>query len=724
MGNLIKNEIIKVLKKKSFYVMLIIILGFIIFTNALYKYVYSNNKPYDNSQYISRLEEINKTLDLSNEDEAYEFIENKTEIEIYELTKDLDGDSWQYEIINDKARTLIYNINYYTYIEKDTYQEETAKTEYNEFLKLMKLDDWKAFANKELKELEETKNQGQFTDEHLEQEIEKINMRLKYNIEYGYNYKNSALDRYFEAKRIIKTLEKKEEKTYEQEQEYQNAKADFAKSKYVIENDKNIFDENNARGMLLTVFLESGYGLFIILTVVLISGAIVSEEFNKGTIKLLLVRPYSRIKILMAKFVVVLLTIIITMLIIAILQLIIGGIFFGFSSLKIPVVEYNYKTETLIEINIFKKVAMTAVEILPEYILLGTLAFSLSTIFTNSALAIIVSMVGYLVSNTINSLAIYYNVKWLKYFVTLNWDFTQFEYGKLAKMEGITSTFSTAICIVYFAIMLITAITVFKKKNIKTIYSRLLLTVNSDAFVISFVNFLSPLSRSQISRSCVLPAGLLSGRFQRPHGSKACRRTAHSQPVPPGLQPPQIRRSRKCQTSHALPQRQKAVVHPCVGEAEQVRGESRQHRRKAGVAEGEPRIAGHHPPALRKRKPCRKPQRHRTQHHHQHQPPPDFHCYLHDFTSSLHLLNFVYKSSLSQMKPRAFLLIYGSVSVKKFAGTTMLDAAETHRSGHIQQKRLIDAAIRLAQPHCVQQLPRLIEHENRLLRGWTVFFQS
>lgn len=469
MGNLIKNEIIKVLKKKSFYVMLIIILGFIIFTNALYKYVYSNNKPYDNSQYISRLEEINKTLDLSNEDEAYEFIENKTEIEIYELTKDLDGDSWQYEIINDKARTLIYNINYYTYIEKDTYQEETAKTEYNEFLELMKLDDWKAFANKELKELEETKNQGQFTDEHLEQEIEKINMRLKYNIEYGYNYKNSALDRYFEAKRIIKTLEKKEEKTYEQEQEYQNAKADFTKSKYVIENDKNIFDENNARGMLLTVFLESGYGLFIILTVVLISGAIVSEEFNKGTIKLLLVRPYSRIKILMAKFVVVLLTIIITMLIIAILQLIIGGIFFGFSSLKTPVVEYNYKTETLIEINIFKKVAMTAVEILPEYILLGTLAFSLSTIFTNSALAIIVSMVGYLVSNTINSLAIYYNVKWLKYFVTLNWDFTQFEYGKLAKMEGITSTFSTAICIVYFAIMLITAITVFKKKNIKNI---------------------------------------------------------------------------------------------------------------------------------------------------------------------------------------------------------------------------------------------------------------
>ena len=294
-------------------------------------------------------------------------------------------------------------------------------------------------------------------------------MRVKYNIEYGYNYKNSALDRYFEAKRIIKTLEKKEEKTYEQEQEYQNAKADFAKSKYVIENDKNIFDENNARGMLLTVFLESGYGLFIILTVVLISGAIVSEEFNKGTIKLLLVRPYSRIKILMAKFVVVLLTIIITMLIIAILQLIIGGIFFGFSSLKIPVVEYNYKTETLIEINIFKKVAMTAVEILPEYILLGTLAFSLSTIFTNSALAIIVSMVGYLVSNTINSLAIYYNVKWLKYFVTLNWDFTQFEYGKLAKMEVITSTFSTAICIVYFAIMLITAITVFKKKNIKNI---------------------------------------------------------------------------------------------------------------------------------------------------------------------------------------------------------------------------------------------------------------
>ena len=67
-------------------------------------------------------------------------------------------------------------------------------------------------------------------------------------------------------------------------------------------------------------------------------------------------------------------------------------------------------------------------------------------------------------------------------------------------------------------------------KNIKTICGCLLLTVNSDAFVISFVNFLSTLSRRQISRSCVLPAGLLSGRFQRPHGSKTCRRTAYVAP--------------------------------------------------------------------------------------------------------------------------------------------------------------------------------------------------
>ena len=121
------------------------------------------------------------------------------------------------------------------------------------------------------------------------------------------------------------------------------------------------------------------------------------------------------------------------------------------------------------------------------------------------------------------------------------------------------------------------------------------------------------MSRGQISRSCVLPARCLPGRLQYPHGCKARRCAAHGKPVPPGFQPPEICCKRKGQTAHALPQCQKTVVHPCVRQAEQIGGKGGQHCCKAGIAEGKPRITGDHPPALRKRKPCRKPQRHRKQ---------------------------------------------------------------------------------------------------------------
>ena len=133
----------------------------------------------------------------------------------------------------------------------------------------------------------------------------------------------------------------KNNKTYEEEKEFYEAKENAEKSKYIIEQGKDIKNTSDSRGFLLNVF--SRYELFIIITIVLIAGAIVSEEFNKGTIKLLLVRPFSRAKILLAKFITVVITVLFIMVVTVILQFIVGGIFFGFDSLSIPAVIYGIK---------------------------------------------------------------------------------------------------------------------------------------------------------------------------------------------------------------------------------------------------------------------------------------------------------------------------------------------------------------------------------------------
>ena len=470
MSSLIKNEITKILKKKSLYIMLIIIFVFIIISNAMYKYTYSSviGGSYYSESYIKTLEEEIKTLNPENPADVQDYIIYKSDIDTYNLLKQYDKNSWQYEVILNTGAEYISELNYATYQEKNNEKVEELTNQYNSFVEALNSGDWRKFVNEELNIAKQSREQlGNSTDNMLDLQIETLQMRLDYNIEYGNNYKNQALSKYSESKMQLLEYEGKNNRTYDEELAYQEAKEDFEKSKYALENDKDIFNEANARGILLNTFSE--YELFIIITVVLIAGAIVSEEFNKGTIKLLLVRPYSRAKILFAKYVVVLLTVVFIMVAILIMQLIIGGVFFGFDSLSIPAVEYNHNTNTLVETNVILNTILTGLAKLPIYILIGTLAFALSTLFTNTAVAITVSLLGYMASSMVNQFAYYYNLEWLKYFVTPNWDFTQFLNGKLPLMEGLNIPFSIVICIIYFAIMMIPTFIVFKKKNIKNI---------------------------------------------------------------------------------------------------------------------------------------------------------------------------------------------------------------------------------------------------------------
>lgn len=471
MISLIKNEITKIFKKKSIYIMLIVILAFMILTNVMYKYRGTSTMDgYYSESYIKMLQEDIKTLNPDNPEEVDQYLSYKIDIDIYDLLKKYDRDSWQYEVILNTGSSYISEINTYTYKNKDSKALEESKKEYNDFIQRLNSGDWRKFAEEELEIAKQSKTaMGENeSDEMLNLQIETLQMRLDYNIEYGNNYKNEALYKYSENKALVMEYEQdSNKKTYEEKLSYQEAKANVEESMYVIKNDKDISNRTNTRGMLLDLFSENE--LFIIITVVLIAGAIVSEEFNKGTIKLLLVRPYSRSKMLFAKFIVVILTVIFIMVAIGIMQFIVSGIFFGFESLKIPAIVYNHNTGALVEMSILQNVILTGLGKLPIYILIGTLAFALSTLFTNTAVAITISLLGYMGSSIVNQFAYYYKIAWLKYFVTPNWDLTQFFYGKLPNTEGLNIGFSIVICLIYFAIMMIPTFIVFKKKNIKNI---------------------------------------------------------------------------------------------------------------------------------------------------------------------------------------------------------------------------------------------------------------
>ncbi len=483
---MIKNELIKIFKKKSIYITLLVILAFVILTNCIYKFFYHSGSYHEyNDNYIQYLQEDLAKLDVNKPSDTKMYIDLKSELDIYEMKQKYETGTWQRDILSSQVSSYVSEKNTYLYGEsKDTEKVAELDKTINKILEKLEQDDWRYFAQEELNQaktalttLENQKANTQDKQElqSLEVAIKNANIdkevaeiRVNKDIKYGEDFRNAALGIYQEeAKNIINIESNAQELKYEEKQDYNQSIEKREINKYILENNVDINKQNDVRGILKSFFNE--YGLFVIVMIIMIAGTIVSEEFNKGTIKLLLVKPYSRNKILLAKFITVFLMIAFSILAVVVMELLVGGIIFGYDSLSVPVLAYDFTTQSLQSLNIFSYLGVEIMTQLPELILLATLAFACSTLFTNSAVAIAIPLLGYMSADMINMLVVQFKVQFMKFFVSLNWNFEEYLFGNLPKMEGMTLGFSIVICMLYFVAMIIPTFIVFKKKNIKNI---------------------------------------------------------------------------------------------------------------------------------------------------------------------------------------------------------------------------------------------------------------
>lgn len=491
MTNLIKNELYKVFKRKSIYILLAIMLCIITLNTFLTK-KYSIEDPVstltDQKYELQELKRIIDSYDKNSPGEKEEYYNALSNIELYELT-DKYKEPWKKILIRENLRDIIHSMNNAKYIEKDIEAYNEYKKEYDKFLKELDSNSWKYFVNKEIKittdeiaslekEREKAKNKELYNSRIKEEKnkLEKLKLRLEKDIPYNNNYLNTALEGYKKAPQTYKefkesiiknTSEFNIKEEYQIKRQYIEYMKNNANNKYIIDNKVDINSPKTTRNLLINTLSDNF--LFIMIIIAAGAGSIVSTEFDKGTIKLLLVRPYSRNKILLSKYIVSMFMIIFAILSAFIMQLIIGGIFFGFSSLNIPVVIYNFVQNKVMHINLFKYIFDNVLAVLPEFILLATLAFAISTITNVSTLGVALPIVGVGAADIINLIAINRNIIPLKYFVTLNWNFTNYLYGGVNSFPTLSIPFSILICAIYFLIMIITAFIIFNKRNIKNI---------------------------------------------------------------------------------------------------------------------------------------------------------------------------------------------------------------------------------------------------------------
>ena len=489
MINLIKNELTKIFHKKAIYVIAIIAIGFMILNIVLTKYFENNVQKYSSND-VEFYTDLLNGLDKNDPNYKEEYTAMKSQLETAKLLQKYDLNSWQWQVISSNSDKYISPM-----IELEgTENYENAKKEYDSFIEKLNSGDWRTFVqaelddvNEQIKTFEKQKLEG--NNPNIDLQLLDINVkkqalewRLEKDIPYGDSNKNEILTRWEESKKELEMLraqEKTKPLTYEEKYSKQNVEETVYLSEYDLKNNlkENMYlNTDSDRWVLasdsdyseINIFFDAQ--LFITIAIVVIAGTIVSEEFNKGTIKLLLVRPYKRIKILIAKFIACLIILFLAYVVMALAQFILGGIMNGFNDYIGKAVVYNFKTSSVEEISTFKYMVLSGLSILPQYLLIMTLAFSLSVLFINSPIAIALPLLGIMGAELINELAYHYEkAKFLRFFVTPNWDLSIYLFGKLPQFEPISLPFSISVCVVYFAIMLFTSLYIFKRKEIKNI---------------------------------------------------------------------------------------------------------------------------------------------------------------------------------------------------------------------------------------------------------------
>ena len=481
MNKLLKNEWKKLFAKKTVYILIVILIAFILMENILQSQEMSFD---EDTSYFSYLEEELSQLDYHLERDNEYYIELKTTYEVLKLQQQYPKDSWQYSIfdhtetIYSAMRVIIEN----TYgLTKDEQQLILAKEALQNMQKELDEGNWKAFLEDELKKEKEQIAyyqaqlkgiESQKTIDELNEAIAigKLNMqalewRIQKEIVYDNSFLSQKIEEYRESAQSVYLLENKENRNSEEELEYHTAIKQMHTSQYYIENNIQIDNEFDARFILMNINDE--YGVFILLFSCVISGTIIATEFQKGTIKLLLTKPFKRSKILLSKYIVSIMCIFLFLFVMVVTQYIVGGFTSGFDAYAIPAIDYDYNTNCVVVMPVWQYSLLIIAAKLPMYILLTTLAFTLSVLTTNSAISIALPFLGSTIAESINYLID--RVKILKYFVTANWDLGVYLFGGKGIADGLNLWISCILCMLYLAIMLVIAFVIFNKRDIKNV---------------------------------------------------------------------------------------------------------------------------------------------------------------------------------------------------------------------------------------------------------------
>ena len=483
MTRLVKIELKKLFSKKIIYIFLIVLFAMNIGTSLLERYVSKILNVLEYSFSADMYKQSMDSYDLSKKEEAEYYASDKTYYDTIMLSKDYKIGSAEYAFIYDEVNQTISCMNTSKYVDKDDEAYNECKAKYDEQIAFLKNFDWRKIVedrkketNEQIENVKTLLELGELSKEDadkqikvLNAELETLEYRLKHDIPIDSSAASLELLQYSNSYQSYLDFDNdKNIVDYNKKLEKQSATKSYFIVKYKIDHELLKKDSNReliggtTAQSILNVFAG---GLMPVLFLLLIAGGMVAEEYNKGTIKQLLLKPYTRTKILTSKVITVLITFTLFMFVYALMTGLINGIVFGeFSSIFEPVLIYDFNKSAVVEVNLLVRCIQLYLAILPMFLILFGISLLLSIITTNTSVALMVPLITIVVSSIISGFA---KGRIFAFFPTMCWDLTQFLDGGLPYFKYSTLLKSLSVDIVTVLILFTISYMIFKKKDIK-----------------------------------------------------------------------------------------------------------------------------------------------------------------------------------------------------------------------------------------------------------------
>lgn len=486
MINLIKNELYKIIHKPGLYILLAFCLFFI--GTGVLSYAdnldFSTVSEWRTDDYVYYLEMDLEKYDLSDTSQLNDYVTDLTSLEGIKISKKYKIDSPEYYYFNYEVYDYLLCMNEAKYIVKDDYSYNECKTLYDNGMKYLEnfsaskyLEDRLNVVLSEMKELEQQKINKLLTLEEYEKEYNLLNFNKKvldYRIEHKIYFADNKISN--ELEDIVYDYE--EYNKYSDDEEdfenryslmnYRDLKEKYLVNEYKLEND--LFIDYGDDGVALAIInIFTGVDFFLVLAVILIASGIVADEFNKGTIKQLLLKPYSRWKILTSKIIAVFITLLLFMVVyVGITSLVYGLFTGGFNSLNEVILRYDFNANKVVGYNVFNYCLINFLAILPKFLIVAIFVICFSVITCNTSGSLIFGILLILTEFVCVDVGLLNEKVAINALIPMiNWDFRYYLFGGLHWFPYCNLNSSMIVSVVTFVIVMIVAFVVFKYKDIK-----------------------------------------------------------------------------------------------------------------------------------------------------------------------------------------------------------------------------------------------------------------